>query len=517
MSVETPRLLSNGAPAESPLRAWLPALASIAVAGAVLGLVFRREMAGAVRVWLDSTAYHHCFLVLPLAGVLLWNRREVVAALRPNPSPWALALVPALSALWAAAALLDVLEAEQLVVLALFETLLVAVLGWRTFRALMAPLLFLFFLVPFGAFLVPSLQRITAAITVAGLRLFDIPVFADGLIIQIPEGSFEVAEACAGLRFLIASVVFGVFFAAVVYRSPLRRALFIALSVSVPILANGLRALMLLVLAHLEGNAAAAMADHILYGWIFFSLVTLLLILIGMSFSDDAGPVAVRFVVSPAAARGRVGTTMAAGLALAMLGPLFLVEIERAAAAPLQVAVPTPNLRGSGWTREPQAAPGWRPLVQAASRVSIESYRDGQAAVSQFVALYQLPARGSPLTRTVNAIADPKDWRVAEIGHTAAAFGGATREVNTVALVRASRHRVVWWFYVVDGQATASTLEAKLWQARAALQGGAHVGALVAVSTEGDAASDPAASKAILTDFLAGLGPLPGARPTAKP
>src|SRR5206468_9186114 len=95
------------------------------------------------------------------------------------------------------------------------------------------------FLVPSGAFLVPSLQTIAVDIVIAGLHALNIPTFSDGYMIEIPEGPFEIAEACAGLRFLIASIVFGCFFAVVMYRSPLRRTLFILMSIFVPIFANG--------------------------------------------------------------------------------------------------------------------------------------------------------------------------------------------------------------------------------------------------------------------------------------
>src|SRR5215467_9440355 len=162
--------------------------------------------------------------------------------------------------------------------MAMFQVVLLVALGPRVFRCLLAPLLFLFFLVPSGAFLVPSLQTITTAIIVAGLQGLHIPVFADGYMIEIPEGTFEIAEVCAGLRFLIASSVFGCFFAVLMYRSLIRRVLFVTLSVAVPIFANGLRALGIVVLAHLEGSSAAVEADRIVYGWLFFSLVSVILI-----------------------------------------------------------------------------------------------------------------------------------------------------------------------------------------------------------------------------------------------
>src|SRR5205807_5019380 len=162
------------------------------------------------------------------------------------------------------------------------------------------PLLFLFFLVPFGAFLVPTLQSITVAFAVGGLKLVGIPVFADGILIDIPEGHFEVAEACAGLRFLIASIVFGCFFATIMYHSRVRRSAFVGLSILLPIVANGLRALGLILVAHVEGSGTAIEADHILYGWIFFTLVTLLLIGIGMTFAESPQHIAASSAQPPA-------------------------------------------------------------------------------------------------------------------------------------------------------------------------------------------------------------------------
>src|SRR6266478_6812590 len=210
---------------------WRPALAVIAIASLVFAVVFQHETTGAVQVWIDSTAYNHCFLILPLIGFLLWERRAVIASVSPRPAVWPLLLMPLLSALWLIAAVLDIQEGRQLVTIAMFEVVVLIVLGLRLFWLLLAPLLFLFFLVPSGAFLVPSLQTVTADIVVTGLHFLHIPVFTDGYMIEIPEGSFEIAEACAGLRFLIASIVFGCFFAVIMYRSLVRRTLFILMSI----------------------------------------------------------------------------------------------------------------------------------------------------------------------------------------------------------------------------------------------------------------------------------------------
>ena len=49
--------------------AWQPAALPIAVGALVLGLLFNQEVAVAVQTWIDSTAYNHCFLVIPIVAV----------------------------------------------------------------------------------------------------------------------------------------------------------------------------------------------------------------------------------------------------------------------------------------------------------------------------------------------------------------------------------------------------------------------------------------------------------------
>lgn len=264
----------------------LPA-AVIATGLVVLGLIFHREIAAAVTVWIDSTAYNHCFLVVPIAAYLLWDRRDALQGLSAHPAPvFALAGIP-LALVWLAAERLGVMEGRQLVAISFAELLFLVVLGWRSWRAMSGPLLYLYFLVPFGEFLVPKLQVITTSFIQIGVDILGIPAYIDGFVIEIPEGTFYVAEACAGLRFLIASIAFGCLYSLLMYRSPMRRTLFILASIIVPVIANGFRALGIVWLGHVLGSAQAAAADHVLYGWIFFSLVIMLLIALGLPFRQD--------------------------------------------------------------------------------------------------------------------------------------------------------------------------------------------------------------------------------------
>src|SRR5271157_2600118 len=60
-----------------------------------LGLLFHAEIAAAISVWIQSTAYNHCFLVIPIVGYLLWDRRAILRGAVAKPVPIAaLAGVP---------------------------------------------------------------------------------------------------------------------------------------------------------------------------------------------------------------------------------------------------------------------------------------------------------------------------------------------------------------------------------------------------------------------------------------
>ena len=300
-----------------------------------LGLLFNVEVAAAIHTWIDSTAYNHCFLVIPIAAYLAWDRRNLWRGLAAVPLPVAaLAGIP-LTLAWLLAERLGIMEGRQLVAITFVELLVLAVLGWRLWWALCGPLLYLYFLVPFGAFLTPKLQDVTTILVQHGLDLLHIPAYIDGYTIEIPEGTFYIAEACAGLRFLIASIAFGCLYALLMYRSPWRRVAFIAASIVVPIIANGMRAVGIVALGHVLGSAQAAATDHVLYGWIFFSLVILLLIALGLPFREDierAGAPAAAPPDPPATGNGHWRAAALAGglvVVVAAISPALAMQLDR--------------------------------------------------------------------------------------------------------------------------------------------------------------------------------------------
>ena len=302
----------------------------------------------------NSTAYNHCFLVLPIVAYLLWDRRETFSLASARPYPLAtLAAIP-LALGWLVAERLGIMEGRQLVAMSFVELLFFTILGPSLWWRLAGPLLYLYFLVPFGAFLTPALQDFTTEFTRHGLAILNIPAYFDGYMIQIPEGNFLVAEACAGLRFLIAAAAFGCLYALLMYRSPVRRAVFILASLVVPIIANGFRALGIVAMGHHLGSAEAVEADHVLYGWVFFSIVILVLIALGLPFREDHRP---RVATQPTAPPppGNLSGAMIGVVALIVLagiGPAVAVQFDQAAAPAIAADLAT-LVPGEGCSMQP--------------------------------------------------------------------------------------------------------------------------------------------------------------------
>jgi exosortase A len=267
----------------SPWRTALPAF--VLLVAAIL-LLYRETATVMVGIWWRSETFAHAFLVLPIGLWLVWRQRERLASLTPRAQPWVLLPLLAVAVVWFLSDLVVVNAASQFAFVAMLVLAVPAVLGMEVTLTILFPLLFLFFAVPFGEFMLPAMMEWTADFTVFALRLTGIPVFREGQFFVIPSGNWSVIDECSGVRYLMASFMVGTLFAYLNYRSYLRRAVFMLFSLLVPIVANWLRAYIIVMLAHLSGNRIATGVDHVLYGWVFFGAVIFVMFIIGARWSQ---------------------------------------------------------------------------------------------------------------------------------------------------------------------------------------------------------------------------------------
>ena len=463
----------------------LDALVPLALGIAVLGVMFRTEAAAAYQVWNDSTAYSHCFFVLPIALYLAWERRGAIAGLQAVPLPWmGLLAIPGVVA-WMAAERLGIMEGRQLVAMSFVQLLFLAVLGWRMWWAMSAPLLYLYFLVPFGAFLTPWLQVFTLKFSLVGLDVLGIPFFANEFLIDTRSGRYFVAEACAGLRFLIASIAFGVLYACLIYRSPYRRAAFMLASIIIPIIANGFRALGIVVLGEALGSAEAAAADHIIYGWVFFSFVIILLILAGMPFREDQTPAAapVRPAMAPTPMAGlRAGVATALVVVFAGAAATVSGWLDRQA-QPVAATVPPGLQSAAGCVATGPAvvhAPGTPGAAHPQGSRSVETFACGPLRLVVTVQAFPIRVNPGAIGHARRLLTREEASEEMEYGSLPIAQGDGSWRLVTGSTPPVMSASALW----LDAAPSRGGLAERIRQARSSIEGAAAAPVLVVAALE---------------------------------
>lgn len=258
----------------------------IALAG-LIGLwllVFHQSLIESARLWWTSEIYTHGLVVLPAVAYFIFRSREEIYQAYERNNLLSVGAAIALAICVGFGVIARIGGINVLAHIACFSALIlifVSVWGLRASRQVSLPLLMLLFAIPIGEELIPLLQEVTADIAIVLLKLTGVPVFRDGLYIDIPAGKFLVAEACSGVRFFVGSIVFSFLFSYLSFKKTKNIILFIAIGVAVPILANALRVYGTILVGHFVDMKYAAGADHLIYGWFFFAIVIILLVIIG--------------------------------------------------------------------------------------------------------------------------------------------------------------------------------------------------------------------------------------------
>lgn len=249
----------------------------IAGALALMAVTFR-EWGEMAHQWWNIDTYTHVLLVPVIIAWLVLIKAEELARLTPRPWLPGLAVVAAGLVLWLAGRASEINIIAHAGAVGALQGMVITAMGPRVSTFLALPLCFGVFLVPFGDEFIPALQSITADIAVALTHWSGIPAVVDGIYIDTPVGLFIVAEACSGVRFLVAMITLAVLVCFTRFNSWKRRALFMLASIIVPIIANGIRAWGTIYIAQSQGVEFAAGFDHIFYGWIFFAIVVAVLL-----------------------------------------------------------------------------------------------------------------------------------------------------------------------------------------------------------------------------------------------
>jgi exosortase len=266
---QTPALTGHSGSTSSSPFSW-----RVALIGVLTLVVYYRVLADLARTWFHNPDYSHGFLVPIFAGYLLWRKREAIP-MRSAASTWSALAVVAMALL---VLLLGVYGASvflaRVSLVILFAGLALCFGGMRLLNELRFVLLVLLLAIPLPAIIFNQiafpLQFLASKLASALLPLCGVPVLREGNIIELSAVKLEVAEACSGIRSLVALFTLAVFYGYFLEQSFTRRAILALASIPIAIAANAIRIFATgLCIQYWDPNKALGVF-HEFSGWVMY-------------------------------------------------------------------------------------------------------------------------------------------------------------------------------------------------------------------------------------------------------
>ncbi|MES2958938.1 MAG: exosortase [Pseudomonadota bacterium] len=472
--------------------AWRSALRwgapGLALALAALWPTFAQLM----RMTAASETYQYTWLVIPMLAYLLgWRYREDLMALQPQPSFSGAALAALAAVLWAGAALVNIDVARQFAMALALQGIALAMLGWRAYRRLFAVFALLFFLVPAGDVLQPSLRLLTVRMMEIFAAVAGLPHRIDGFLVFIGDKRYVVIDECAGLTYVLLSAFLAYSLGLLLYRSFFKVAALGLFGALLGIVCNGLRVNAIVLIDWLRGSQMDLSAHGSLQWMALLITLGILFIVLHRLQGDTVGERALALVGRPTAA------WRAAWLAPLMAGAMLLAATGGMAALPASAPVPSRVAQGelppsiAGWQLASEA-PTWvvDPGTHSQS-LALTYHRDADSRAGREMQVTVVETL-SPAVKLPEAVLVPHDrevWRVGRVGKQTACAGARCFAMLHTSWQRARSkdRRELFYLYAIGDQTTDSRLMSRMIQGWQRLSGAGRV-RLIVVAFDGAAA-----------------------------
>jgi exosortase len=256
-------------------------IAAIGILFVSFFFLYHRVIIDLVHDWKVDDNYSHGFFIVPVALYFVWERRNRLAIVMPQPSLLGVGLIVMSLATLLAGILGAELFLTRISILGVIAGAILFIYGWPHLRILALPILFLLLMIPIPAIVFNQiafpLQLIASRFGEFALSVVGIPVLREGNIIQLANTTLEVVEACSGIRSLISlltlAIIYGYFSDSRIWA----RVLLAMATFPIAILANGLRVSFTGILAQYYGSKAAQGFFHSFSGWIIFLVAFVML------------------------------------------------------------------------------------------------------------------------------------------------------------------------------------------------------------------------------------------------
>lgn len=236
-----------------------------------------------IRAWSGSDDYSHGFLIVPIALYIVWHKRGVLAEVSIAGSwlGFPIAIVSLLAYLFARAG--EILTLASLSMIGFIAGAVLFFFGSRIIRICLFPLLLLLFMIPvpaqiFATLTIP-LQLLVTKATAVLASATGIPIYCEGNVIHHSQGTFEVVQACSGLRSIMALLTLGAVFGYYSLRSNVLKIILFASAIPIAVAVNILRVFTMVVAIQFLGVDISKGTPHTILGIVIFGVAMTIFIL----------------------------------------------------------------------------------------------------------------------------------------------------------------------------------------------------------------------------------------------
>jgi len=251
----------------------------IVALGLALLWLYRGVLAGLVVQWRHDENYSHGFFVVPFAAFVAWTRRNALQCAPSSPTLSGLALCAISLLILTAGKLGAEVFLTRLSLIGVLAGSIAFVWGRAYLRILAFPIVCLLFMVPLPAIIFNQLtfplQLIASTLGEGLIRGVGIPVLREGNVLQLPNRTLEVVEACSGIRSLMSLMMFAVVLGHFTGERAPARVLIALAAIPLAIVANAMRVAGTGIASEWISPAAADGFLHLFSGMVTFVVALL--------------------------------------------------------------------------------------------------------------------------------------------------------------------------------------------------------------------------------------------------
>ena len=224
--------------------------------------------------WLEDSNNSHGLLIPIVSLFLMWEVRTRIKTVKSMPSLIGLGLLAVSLIVYFITYVGGLAFAARITMITTLAGLILFNSGWTAFKVVLFPVLFLFFMVPVPDTLMNlvafPLQLLVSDASARLIELYGIPVYAEGNLLFFAQYSFEVTEACSGIRSLVSYLAIGALLAYIARDSWFTSVFLVLSTVPLALFVNLLRVAGTGVMANYFGTKVAQGFAHDFSGFVVF-------------------------------------------------------------------------------------------------------------------------------------------------------------------------------------------------------------------------------------------------------